>query len=405
MRRFLLMTAMGVGVSLCAPRLGQAAGLMPTPGAPPGSIEIYLNGRLNWFAAAIGENDNTTSAAGTTKVSNYAFLGYIRLYPGFSAKLANGIEYGAKGELRDGTSPTNTGAYWRRAVGYIGTAQLGTVYFGQYDGPMSLFLTGNFENFNSGGWNGDEIGFVSSPYTVDWPLADTSHEYTIDRFTYLSPTFFGGFDFGASFAPSSTLYATMNGAVPVETRDASIPGGSATPRNLYEVVGRYQGTFSGVGIVATAGYEGSSIVANNTGPTGYHDLSVGDFGATLSYAGLMVGGHLDVGQFNTNFTAPAPKGSKSAMSYVLGASYEVGPVIGGVQFIHNDLPGAYNGSSVKTSLHETGVTVGGTYTLASGFLLYATYMYGERNQPGYDFINGSDKVHTNIFALGTSLRW
>ena len=60
--------------------------------------------------------------------------------------------------------------YLRREWGYIGTDQLGTLRLGSTDGPSGLYMVGNFENFNDGGWNGDVPGMISGNVQPTWPL-------------------------------------------------------------------------------------------------------------------------------------------------------------------------------------------------------------------------------------------
>ena len=118
------------------------------------------------------------TATGGNKQANYGFAEYARLYPGFDGIAANGLKYGANLEIRQDQSGgagggahrqhlrqqtrTAPSLYFRRVWGYLGTDQLGTIRFGSTDQPTSLYMTGNFENFNNGGWNGDVPGFIAA---------------------------------------------------------------------------------------------------------------------------------------------------------------------------------------------------------------------------------------------------
>ena len=398
------------------PNVMTMAGEQAMPSVKPGQMVVRLNGVVAWYAGIDGETQTgPATASGTTKISSYGFFGYIRLFPGFDAELANGVKYGVAAELRDGTGGSGnaaTGAYWYRAGAYLGTDQVGTVWFGQTDGPAARFMVGTGENWDTGGWDGDAPGIVSgygNPYAIDWVPPENGPEVTPNKIIYLSPSF-GGFDFGLSFAPSGVGNATFAGAVPTSTRFSSVPGGSAQTRNLYELMARYKGTFGGVGLTVEGGYIGAGVVNNNTGPTGYHSISQGDAGVQATFAGVTLGGHVDFGAFNYQLQ-PAPKGSKSAVAYELGASYQMGPVVVGAQYTHDSLPGNYNGTTITKNLVETGFALGGTYTLTSGVAMYATYLYGEKKQAGFDWATvggtsvGSDKVHINAFVVGTDIHW
>ena len=100
--------------------------------------------------------------------------------------------------------------YFRREFGYIGTDQLGTIRVGATDQPSSLYMTGNFENFDGGGLNGDIPGQVAGPAQFTWPFADVGGVYTTTKVVYLSPQFFG-FDFGVSFEPTTGNVNSNNG--------------------------------------------------------------------------------------------------------------------------------------------------------------------------------------------------
>ncbi len=164
---------------------------------------------------------------GTNKLGNYTFAEYARLYPGFDGVAANGLKYGASLEIRQ---DQNSGAgggqfgsisqqdraraalYFRREWGYLGTNQLGTIRFGSIDQPTSLYMTGTFENFNDGGWNGDVNNLISSAIFPTWPFSDGSGSYyTTSKVVYLSPQLFG-FDLGVSFEPSTANVGNFSGA-------------------------------------------------------------------------------------------------------------------------------------------------------------------------------------------------
>ena len=333
MRKLLLATVAVLGGSLglayeakaqyvVGPMAGAA---LPTTAAPtPGTVTVRLNGRFRFYAYMANDSDVNNNASGTStgtvnaagvgtatganKLANYGFAEFARLYPGFDGIAANGLKYGANLEIRQDqnsgagggaygsisqTSRTRAGLYFRRAWGYLGTNELGTIRVGSIDSASSLYMTGNFENFNDGGWNGDAPGFIAGNAQLTWPFADVGNLYTTNKIVYLSPQIFG-FDAGVSFEPST---AALNGGnncgtgSPLGTNFVN-PAGTFTAaagangqgvsgagcdrlssspsnaesgrrRNTFDGLLRYRGAFGPVGIAATAGYIGGGHVLDN----------------------------------------------------------------------------------------------------------------------------------------------
>jgi hypothetical protein len=360
--------------------------------------------------------------------------------------------------------------YVRREWGYLGTDDLGTVRFGTIDDVSSLYLTGVLENFNDGGWNGDVRYGLASTAQLRWPFADDGSAYETNKIVYLSPSF-AGFDFGVSFEPST---AGAN----IDDGNCSVAGTSNTqgtapftvPAALTSIVGcdrlestttaiesgrrkdtvdaliRYRHAFDfGLGLAATASYTGGGHV-NYTGPNytasgadfvkpvTYNGLSMGDFGVALTYAGVLVGANYEFGRFSNALASGssqsfslAPVGSKPASAWSAGASYTFGPAIVGATWVATDSPGAYSYSAAATPAasavtpglgqrHEAGVNTGGTLKVAPGLGVFLSYIWDERKQSGYDFVNSeivaggddptsNNKIRAQALTLGTSLTW
>ncbi len=410
----------------------------------------------------------STSNQGINKLSNYGFTDYARLFPGFDGVATNGLKYGASMEIRQdnnygaggglygsvsGGSNTRNALYFRRLWGYIGTDRFGTVRVGSSDNPGSLYLTGTFENFNDGGLNGDLPGFLPGALQINFPFASVGNINVTTKAVYLSPQF-AGFDFGLSFEPS-TANGSSNGCGPNPRPGQFIASGNAvaTPgcdflsststadyarrKNTYEALLRYRGTFGIFGIAATGAYTGSSrvldsgVVGDPTNPkrARLEDLSVADFGVAATIGGLSFGGNYQFGRYNVpgggGYGGLLAKGQPNSNAFIVGASYTVGPVIFGAHYLRSTSQGdqatATNrnalgvpnaiGSVVGGQRVETGVAAGATYSLAPGLSLFASYIYEERKQNGYNFLTGasnnaaSNKVAGQVFAIGTSFAW
>ncbi len=428
---------------------------LPTVGAPtPGTVVVRLNGRIRFYGFAAWDRDannpNSANATGN-KVNTYGFAEYGRLYPGFDGIAANGLKYGANLEIRqDAGGPAGGGTagsisgennvrsklYFRRVWGYLGTDAIGTVRMGAVDQPTSLYLTGNYENFNDGGWNGDAPGFITSNVAPAWPFADVGSYYTTNKLVYLSPSLFG-FDFGASYEPTTAnTSGSVNCAIPAAGCDAlsstSINAETQRRRNTFDMLVRYRGSFGPVGVAATAAYVTGSHIQDNSGlaftnnplvATGlrpnYDGLSVGDFGAAVTVAGFSVGGHYMTGRWNGYIGGLVPKGLPDGNAWILGTSYTFGPAIVGAQYFVSETAGDLSNAYFGRMRREQGLAVGGTYSLAPGVSFYLSGLLGERRQNGYNFLSGagvtaasgpagqaqSNKVTSSVVSLGTAFSW
>lgn len=490
MRKLLLATVAAMGASMGAAAVADAQTASPEPG----TVTVRLNGRFRFYGGIVTDRNVNNNAAGTpsgnfdatgngtganssgtNKQSSYGFGDYARLYPGFDGVAANGLKYGASLEIRQdnafgaggGSYGSVGGANQRRGIlffkrewGYIGTDQLGTIRLGSADQPTSLYMTGNFENFNDGGFNGDVGGLAAANTQLTWPFADSGSYYTTTKAIYLSPQLYG-FDFGISYEPntggvlngdpcntsnplgtnfvnSAGIFTQATGANaqgvsgPGCDRLSSSPvgGESARRKNTVDVLLRYRGTFGAFGIAATGAYVGGGHVLDNSGTpfnnnpllTGgarpnYDGLSVGDFGLAVTYGGFSVGGKYQFGRYNGQMGVLVPKGLPDSEAALVGFSYTFGPAIVGAHYLYNKSAGDVNNAFFGRTRTEQGIAAGATYSLAPGLSLFASYLYGERKQNGYNFITGQgvsgsaagnpfgNKITSQVFAVGTGFSW
>ena len=455
MRRLLLTTAAALGVAIGFAGAANAQIVTTTPPPPagepgptygmvasppsgassvamqgetaPNSFVVHLNGRLVWYAGVGGSSANQFDGY---KLNPQSFQGYMRLYPGFNATAANGLKYGFVGEIRQpgstletgGATPGSTSAtntlYWRRAYGYVGTDEAGSLRIGMTDGPMSLFQVGTFESFDDGAWNSSILPeFVPSNTDPVFAFSDVSNLYTGNKIVYLSPNF-SGFEFGLAYEPNTSNLVDTPGSscstassTCIALSASPVPGASIRRKNMIDVGGRYTNTFDGVGVDVGVGYVASETV-NAPAPT-YNGLSVGKFGATLTYAGFTFGGNITYGNMNGDFSLQ-PRGGVNTLSWMVGGQYAAGPCIVGASFFKTTYPNEWtpaNGAlGVARTGNDNGFAAGATYLLAPGMALYLSYLYGERHQIGWDFNSGKpspdqNNTHANIFALGAALSW
>lgn len=408
MRKLLLACAAAVGFTGAASAANMDAP-MAKPAVEPGKVVVRLDTAVLFLAGISSDPANSTAAG---KNQDYGFDGYVRLYPSMNAMTTNGIKYGAAVEIRtnsaagskagqlggagvggaSGNSAKQT-FYIRRAYGYIGTDQLGTIRFGQIDGPLGLLKVGDMQSVGDGGVNGDAPDFIPSFYAWQFPFS-VGNEYTQSKFIYLSPNF-AGFDFGVSFAPStSTLLGSVQAAGPAgPTTSAAL--GDSRPINIIELNARYRGTFSGVGLAANLGYLTSGRINDGTAGTAKTEgLSVIDAGLAGTYMGLTVGGHISTGRFNGQMNLTT-KGSKDAFMYIVGADYENGPYNVGAHYSNISQPGTLGDNSQR---HISAVALGASWDWAPGAQALAELVTGDQSEAG-------KTVHATGFVIGQRFRW
>ena len=423
-----------------------ASGLEPTLGssssgvigtAAPGKAIVRLDGYV-FFSAGFASNTNDKApcvGGRTQKNDSYGFLSTFRIYPSFDAQTPGGLRYGAFAEVRSrdnsagvgnaggygggvgtGSQRTSNVLYVNRAWGYVGTDQLGQLSFGTRDGVASIMRTGTFENeIADGGWNGWAPGMVKgvNPYRFS---VGGGYEYSIQKITYLSPTW-SGLQVGFSFAPGSASNTAGDGnntSTGGSTRQSSSIAAAdlARVRNLFEIGARYTGTFGGFGTQLHVGYIGSGSISNAGGPLVNggltpRGLSVVTAGATVSYMGFIAGGYLNTGTVNSNFT-PLNPGEKSSMVWTAGVGYTNGPWAAGVAYLNANQAGALGNGVNRT---DQGWTAGVTYTYVPGARLFVEFVQGTAKERGVNLSNdilpaGTTKaISSTAIILGNSFRW
>ena len=416
-------------------------GVNPSDTPDPGTIRVRLGGHVNFYASVV--EDSGDKAPGF-KQDNYTFSDYVHLNPSVDGVAANGLRYGTFVDIWNergsapggGTGGSITGAdrtsgslYVRRAWVYIGLPAAGTIRLGSGDSPAGLFETGTFENFNDGGWNGDVPNLISGNAQPYWPFPIVGELYTPTKATYLSPQYHG-FEFGVSYEPNTSSFTDYGGACNTASTGcnrlvASNQAADLTRRlNMVNPEIRYRGTFGPIGIAAEAGYLGSGHVKPDpSGPgstitattPGYRGLNLGIGGLAITYGGLTIGGHVQAGAVNYQFSLQ-PAGAPDSFAWIAGASYTIGPVIVGGSFFQYNFAGASytNLSALGRTVgqeRDRGVAVGGTYSLVPGLDIFLDYLYGDRKESNYDLLNSvvgsqaNNAVHSQLLSIGTQLRW
>jgi hypothetical protein len=443
------------------------SGQAPSPAAPqPGQIVVRIDLRENVYAVA---GWSTFDSVNGNKQQPYGIIGYPRFFFGWDGLTNNGLKYGAFWEVRNGANrsstttnsasgtPGNTGSsansadqtlFWRRDFGYIGTDALGTLRLGQTDGPMSLFIVGTFDDFATGGWNGDINDWIQGgSYGLtgafpNWPFFDVGTEYTTAKAVYLSPSFYG-LDFAFSYEPS-TANITDGPSCPNSSINSALgPSGNFVNcsaqstsnaandlqrrRNTIELGLRYRGSFGGVGIAASAvGAYGGHV---NPGPfnpgvgaatftdihgtvvhlqptSRFDNIGVGDFGLALTFYGVTVGGNIIFGDYNGQF-APKPTNGTNSLAWIAGVEYAWGPLIVGGAYYKWKYQGWW---TLPGAQLDQGLQFGFTYNIAPGLALLGEWLYGQRYRGNFDFSQGAPGANFNnaksqVAGIGLQWRW
>lgn len=411
MRKLLLATVATAAVSLA---MTGGAKAQPVKAPAPGAVVVHLNGWLS-FEGVMLNNPNTGSGAALTKYSSINTVGLFRLYPGFDATLANGMQFGVASEIRDTlANPNGAGVngnftsangtvslYVRRAYGYVGTKEAGYVRFGQTDSAFTLLTDGDIESFGDGQqWNSDlgtaALAYYGKPNNL---FAATGLLYTTSKVVYISPSF-AGVNFAVGFEPNS------NGIAEGTANDlggaSSIAGGSNNRRrNTIDAMVGYTADVSGALVKVSAGYLDASPLGNTTGGQVYKNMGIAQVGGQVTFAGLTLGANFKEGSVNDGYSF-VRAGQRKDDDFLFSGAYTMGPVIIGASYFFNQSAGAHTaGSTIARTETNNGVAVGADYNFSPNFGLYAQYLYGQVHQPGAAVA----KSHSNLLGVGASLHW
>jgi hypothetical protein len=434
----------------------------PGPTPLPGQMTAYFRGRMH-FDAALATDTLFNYNGG--KMAPYQLGEYMRFYSGFDGTLANGLKYGAFVEVRQNSSSTTPGnafptaisasgqtgnntLIFRSAHSYFG-GNWGQFRFGQTYDAINTLLTGTFENFDDGGWNGDLPGFFTSTAAVSsvYPFDDNSGVYGTSKLVYLSPRFYG-FDGAISWQPYTASSGEPQCANATQNCANLIAAGvnnanNQLQRNVNLVDGaiRYTGSFGPVGLVATIGgavwgtvsnngmlptlatFSASSPGTKNGTLVNYKDGGAYDSGLIVTFGGLAVGGHIIGGTMNTNGSndfLPVAKGYPNQIAFVIGTSYAWGPFIVGASWLSVEQAGAFG--TLYAPLHpgqvptrfgyanNQGLALGGTFAYGPGAQAFLSFLYGRRHQAGYNFAADTrGPSYNTLFSrgviIGNTFNW
>ncbi len=444
MRNLLLVgTALGGLVVMGAPASAQRvdssvpyapSAMASTQQTQPG-VQVRLAGRYRFIAGAVSQDFDSTANG---KLSSVDFTDYARLWPGFDAMAANGLQYGAQLEIRmaDGSAArgNNRGNLtYRRMYGYVATPTLGEVRVGSGSvGAVERMYTGQVMGMIAGGlWDSADSTALLSGASVNpnyyWYGNSNSNNQT--KIGYFSPRF-AGFDFGVSYAPNNGNFGGDVGCSAVGSScdrlsESANSADTSKIRNLMEAMVRYRGAFGPVAVNLSGGWYGADTVASMNNAQAFQNVSLGVFGAQATVAGFTFGGITTFGQGNyamPTFTgnritgrtyaalSPLAAGTgndSDLITWELGVSYTTGPYSMGVAYSQNLFEGS---QAVSTRARDQALGLGASYSMAPGASVFVEYLYGRRSETGVDVTTGrasalNNAGDSNTIAVGTSFNW
>ncbi len=402
-------------------------------------VQVHLAGRYRFFAGAASQDFDSTANG---KLSSVDFMDYARLWPGFDAMAANGLQYGAQLEIRMTNAAEARGnargnLTYRRMYGYVGTPTMGEIRLGSgQTGAVERMFTGHMMwQSGAGLWDSGgpsqmmPVGNAVAPNSY-WYSASTGNNQT--KIAYFSPRF-AGFDFGLSYAPNNGNFGGDAGCTTVGVNcdrlsEADHNLATARTRNIVEVMARYRGTIGPVGLTVSGGWYGADTIGAMGTAYAYQNISLGVFGAQATVGGLTFGGLMTGGSGNyatpvfsatTGGTVrgrvysglmPLLSGTENddnMFTWQLGVAYKTGPYGIGMAYSQNIFEGS---QVVAGNARDQSLGIGASYAVAPGFNLFAEYMYGRRKENGVDLTTGTagnrnNAGDINIFTIGTAFNW
>jgi hypothetical protein len=291
------------------------------------------------------------------------------VYVDAKATADNGITYGVSLELNAGTDDT-TGA--DEAYAQISSSSWGTVQLGDNDGAANQMKIGSFQANKSGVGTLGGLTALSSAFHNQFPgfLVRADWDAAIlaggdaSKVTYFSPRF-AGFQVGASLMPDSGV----NGLSATERDD------DGDFENTVDVGVNYSGKFDDFGVFVGAAYTFGDAEGNTSG-TGTaslerEELEVFTIGASVNFAGFVVGAdYRDNGESGIAKTAAAA-GADAGTWWSVGVGYGMGPWGVDAHYALGEQDNASTAASGETEVTRYGLGV--SYAVAPGWRVTGDY--------------------------------
>lgn len=358
-------------------------------------IDLELGGYFKGYGAYVDQDE-----APGAEVNDVDFIRNTEIHLGGETTLDNGLTIGAHIEAETDVANTNDSFSVDESYVYF-SGGWGRVNAGAEDGAQYLLqVAAPSADSNIDGIRQfvNPVSFAAfgaaAPATalatnaaigannsggIDYD-ADASGKS--DKITYLTPII-AGFQVGASYSPD-TDFADENGIGLDDQAD--------TIGETYEAAVRYEGAFSGVGVIAGAGYsfgnqegaDGANVTDDREQYNVGLDLDFGPFGVGASY-----------GEDNG---AVDGAGADDEETLVVGVDYTTGPFKLGASYFDQENSFAVDG--LDTQRYSGGVT----YTYGPGMSFRGSVGYVEFEQDGIGGAGVND-VDATYVTLGTQINF
>lgn len=238
-----------------------AAGLIASPAAA--QLDLSFSGEV-FFGAGVADEDDDDAAS-----RDHAFQSGGSLNIDARGTADNGLEYGARIELDDLATDTDAEVdeTWLFVRGSFGQVTLGDDDDAGND--FRVFAPGA----GTGGFDGDYPDYLVGDLGSALVSSDAINTGDATKVKYATPSF-SGFQAGISYAPGSGTGGEDDNRLE-----------SAEFENVVSIGARWEGDFSGVGILI-----GGDYYYGDGDDAEVEDLNAYAIGAQISFGGFTVGG-------------------------------------------------------------------------------------------------------------------
>jgi hypothetical protein len=368
MKKFLLGTTALATAGLIAGVAGDATAADVAHGQSGQRIKVGIGGYHQQWGVYSSQHINTNDQNGgvNTKIktmpvdekhnSEICFIG--------ESTLDNGITFGINVQLEANTEADQIDESYL----YIQGDSLGRIILGDENNAGYLLHV----TAPDGGISIDSGDMVNSAFwantgitsQLNTALATTNLRFGDNdsgKFTYISPRF-AGFQIGASYIPEFEPGGGDTNTSIYKARGTAFGPTKDSTRNGVGAGLNFSENFGGFGVQASVGWLGAETSDN--------DLSAGNAGLQVSYAGFSLGGAVNKAFSGSQTVAAGNNGSEvseyDSWSYIGGAAYEVGPYKIGISYMRGVADGL---SNINKQARLDQANISGTYTLGPGIRL------------------------------------
>ncbi|MCW5700682.1 MAG: porin [Rhodospirillales bacterium] len=327
-------------------------------------IKIEVHGYMQQFVVGVDQDFNDTDA-GKTPQGYKSVIVDEKMNPEIcfvgETTLDNGITVGVNVQLEGQLSAD----YIDEQYLEISSDRFGKLQLGSENGAAYLLSVGA----PNGGISIDSGDLINDSFYINTAITDfydtpagttklRNNDNDSQKITYFTPRF-AGFQAGVSYIPK---YQPGGG-------DGNTPNFAANGQHNGVSGGlNYKQKFGDFNVAASGGIHWAQQTSAIDTDGSVEDMTAFAFGAQVGFAGFSVGGAYHNVPSGRQSATTSMKGS----SYVVGASYETGPYLVGVEWFDGEADGSIADPSDQK--HKA-LAVSGTYTMGPGVKLVGGFFY------------------------------